>query len=218
MQGNKNTYIGLIDTLSEKEDLFLEKFTGTRDSNFIKCLLVTSDIEDFLAKLKDWQPIKYLFVDIDLSDKKAIDLLRKLKEKIPNTEIILYTKHEDKNKFMTAINNGMIGYILKNSTCKELQDYIQILNEGGTVLPSKTLKELVLYIAKSHMEHNVNLKPRELQVLKYLAEGWTYKKIGEKLKITENGVGHYIRRIYKILNVHSKGEAINIYYNTIKKR
>ncbi len=213
MVTNKHTFIALIDDLPQIREAFLTHFLGTEDDNYTKCISTSHSVEDFCANFKDWQPIKYLFLDIDLPGKSGLEALQELREKMPNTEIIMYTMFEDRSKLMLAFNLGASGYILKDATMQDVQGYIKILNEGGAALSPKMAKYMISYIANTGKSTVLSLNPRETQVLKFLAEGWSYKMIAQKLKITEDGVGHYIRRIYKALDVHSKGEAIKVYYD-----
>jgi DNA-binding NarL/FixJ family response regulator len=213
MSSNKTTFIALIDDLPQVREAFNLHFLGTEKDNFTKCLIASPSIEEFLTTVKDWQPIKYLFLDIDLPGKSGLEALEEIKEKMPDTEVIMYTMFEDKSKLMLAFNLGASGYILKDATMEDVQEYINVLNEGGAALSPKMAKYMIAYIANTSKSTVLNLNPRETQVLKFLAEGWSYKMIAQKLKITEDGVGHYIRRIYKALNVHSKGEAIKIFYD-----
>lgn len=213
MSLNKMTYIALIDDLPEIRESFTSHFLGTENDNFNKCLIASPSIEEFLKAVKNWQPIKYLFLDIDLPGKSGLEGIEEIKEKLPETEVIMYTMFEDKSKLMMAFNLGASGYILKDTTMQDVQTYIGTLDDGGAALSPKMAKYMIAFIASTSKSTVLNLNPRETQVLKFLAEGWSYKMIAMKLKITEDGVGHYIRRIYKALNVHSKGEAIKIFYD-----
>jgi DNA-binding NarL/FixJ family response regulator len=213
MASNKTTFIALIDDLQQVREDFNAHFLGTEKDNFTKCLLTSPSIEAFLTTVKNWQPIKYLFLDIDLPGKSGLEALEEIREKLPDTDIIMYTMFEDKSKLMMAFNLGASGYILKDSTMEDIQAYIGVLNGGGAALSPKMAKYMIAYIAGTAKTTILSLNPRETQVLKFLAEGWSYKMIAQKLKITEDGVGHYIRRIYKALNVHSKGAAIKIFYD-----
>jgi DNA-binding NarL/FixJ family response regulator len=213
MSSNKTTHIALINNLPQIREKFTTHFSGEKQNNFTKCLIASPSIEEFFTAVKDWHSIKYLFLDIDLPDRSGLDVLEDIKEKMPKTEVIIYTMFEDKSKLMLAFNLGASGYILKDTSMEDVQDYINILNEGGAALSPKMTKYMISYIANMGKSTVLNLNPRETQVLKFLAEGWSYKMIAQKFKITENGVGHYIRRIYKSLDVHSKGEAVKIFYD-----
>ena len=213
MSSNKITFIALIDDLLSIREAFLSHFSGTENDTLTKCLIASPSVEDFMATVKEWQPIKYLFLDIDLPGKSGLEALPEIKAKLPDTEVIMYTMFEDKSKLMLAFNLGATGYILKDAMMDDVQDYINILNEGGAALSPKMAKYMIAYFANTGKPTVLSLNPRETQVLKFLAEGWSYKMIAQKLKISEDGVGHYIRRIYKALNVHSKGEAVKIFYD-----
>ena len=210
---SKQTYIALVEDLAYIRSNFVEYFNGSEENGNIKCLMTADSVEDFWEKFKDWQPIQYLFLDIDLPGKSGLEALSEIREKMPNTEVVMYTMFEDRSKLMLAFSLGATGYILKDTSVEEIEKYVKILNDGGAALSPKMAKYMINYIAETQKTSVLSLNPRETQVLKYLSEGASYRMIAEKLKITEDGVGHYIRRLYKSLNVHSKGEAIKVFYD-----
>ena len=57
-----------------------------------------------------------------------------------------------------------------------------------------------------------DLNDKEYQILELLAEGWSYKLIDDKSNLSIDGVRFYIKRIYRALNINSKGEALRLYY------
>ena len=167
MSSNKSIYIALIDDLPQIREAFTTHFSGTESNDFTKCLIASSSVEEFLTTVKDWQPIKYLFLDIDLPGKSGLEGLEEIREKMPDTEVIMYTMFEDKSKLMLAFNLGVSGYILKDASMEDIQAYIKILNEGGAALSPKMAKYMITYIANTSKSTVLNLNPRETQVLKF---------------------------------------------------
>lgn len=53
------------------------------------------------------------------------------------------------------------------------------------------------------------LTPQEVRLLKFLAEGYSYRAAADQLHISVNTVRNYIRSIYEKLHVHSKSEAVS---------
>ena len=76
--------------------------------------------------------------------------------------------------------------------------------------PSIASKVLRMVKGKYLPEHHENfmLTERELEVLKYLVEGLSYKMIADECEISTETVNNHIKNIYRKLQVHSKGEAI----------
>ena len=121
------------------------------------------------------------------------------------------TIFEDDEKVFHSICNGAEGYILKNTPPSQILEAIREIHEGGAPMtPSIASKVLAMFKSgKSYVkDETYNLTDRELEVLKYLVDGMSYKMIAETCFISADTVNGHIKNIYKKLQVHSKSEAV----------
>jgi DNA-binding NarL/FixJ family response regulator len=100
--------------------------------------------------------------------------------------------------------------MLKRTTQAELLDAIREVHRGGSPMTTHIARKVVqtLQQAPAPSQAAEALSPREQEVLDYLAKGFLYKEIADKLGIGYETVHTYIRRIYEKLQVRTRTEAV----------
>jgi DNA-binding NarL/FixJ family response regulator len=124
---------------------------------------------------------------------------------------MMETIFEDDEKVFKCICNGAEGYILKNTPPVQILEAIREIHEGGAPMtPSIARKVLAMFKSGTSFsrDESYNLTDRELEVLKYLVNGMSYKLVADKCFVTLDTVRSHVKSIYKKLQVHSKSEAV----------
>lgn len=158
-----------------------------------------------------------LLVDLLLPDGSGIDIIRRASQNNPQSEIIVVTAVSDDLNVVSAIEAGATGYILKESSPTDIVDCIHLLLAGGSPV-SPTVARSVLRAIHKHsvgttpapkVTPEINpLSQRETEILQLLAKGMSFNEIGEILAISPHTVTAHIKKIYRKLQVHSRGEAV----------
>ncbi|MDZ7766488.1 MAG: response regulator transcription factor [Melioribacteraceae bacterium] len=133
--------------------------------------------------------------------------LIKIKEALPEVEVVMLTVHQDDEKIFKCLKNGASGYILKNAPLSEIKDYIDILSSGGAPMSPQIARKVVDFF-QPHKKLEKPLTERENDVVNALVEGLSYKLIASKLDISIDTVRQHIRNVYRKLSVNSKAEVI----------
>ncbi|MDA7533949.1 response regulator transcription factor [Akkermansiaceae bacterium] len=156
------------------------------------------------------KPPNVILLDINLPGKSGIECIRELKNKCPNTEIIMLTAYEEEDNIFNALREGASGYLLKTSTPEELFAAIRDVHSGGAPFSSHIARKVTRYFRQDReiREENESLSPREREVLQLLSSGYIYKEVADQLNITLETVRTYVKRICVKLHVRSKVEAI----------
>src|ERR1035437_356058 len=151
-----------------------------------------------------------VLMDINLPGMSGIDCIAKLKTQMPGLRVLLLTTYEDSHLIFNSLRAGASGYILKNKSSAELLAAIQQVHEGGAPMSMRIARKVVAFFNQlpGPVPESERLSEREAQVLAALAKGLLYKEIGNQLKISENTVRTYIKRIYEKLHVNSRTEAV----------
>jgi len=136
--------------------------------------------------------------------------VRRLKPKLPATQIIMLTVYQNTEHIFNALAAGATGYLLKQTPPDELLAAIRNVYEGGSPMSSHIARKIVQSFQRpvSPARAEENLSPREAQVLDLLAKGYLYKEIAETMKVTYATVHTHIRHIYEKLHVRSRTEAV----------
>ncbi len=170
--------------------------------------------EDALAGLPKVKP-DVVLMDINLPGINGVECVRKLKQILPQTQVMMLTVYEDTENIFNALAAGANGYMLKRTPTKELIEAIREVNRGGSPMTTHIARLVVQSFQKPVAVAPAggggelsDLSEREQQVLDLLAQGLIYKEIAEKLNIGYETVHTYIRRIYEKLQVRTRTEAV----------
>ena len=158
-----------------------------------------------------------VLMDINLGGINGIEVVRKLKEDLPEILFMMCTVYEEDEKIFEALNAGASGYILKKTAPDKLLDAIKELHEGGAPMSSQIAKKVVAIFKNksfgsvSHDSLDV-LSRREKEILESLSKGLLYREIAEQLFISPQTVRKHVYHIYEKLHVGTRIEAVNKYF------
>jgi DNA-binding NarL/FixJ family response regulator len=149
-------------------------------------------------------------MDINLPGMNGVECVRLLKQKLPDTQVIMLTVYEDTENIFNALAAGATGYLLKRTSSAELLAAIKEVVEGGSPMTAHIARKVVQSFQKPvpAPSPTEELTPREKEVLDYLAQGFLYKEIADKIGISYETVRTHIRRIYEKLQVRTRTQAV----------
>lgn len=154
-----------------------------------------------------------VLMDIDLPGANGIEATATLKAISPQTQVMMLTVFDDEERIFQAIRNGASGYLLKNTPPAEIIQAIFDVHRGGSPMTANVARKVLQFFhrqpsVKDAGNDDYRLSPRELDILKGLVKGYSYKLIADDLEISIDTVRSHIRHIYDKLQVNSKTEAI----------
>lgn len=154
-------------------------------------------------------PPDIAIVDINLPGKSGIELIRQL-GKSSTIQCMVCSMHDDDEHIMRALENGAVGYILKDSSVLQIHNALLELVKGGAPMSPYIASRVISFFKKPKIkEESALLSKREQEVLQLLAQGLQYKEIAERLFLSLETVKKHMRNIYQKLHVQNKVEAIN---------
>ncbi|MBC7568773.1 MAG: response regulator transcription factor [Spirosoma sp.] len=163
------------------------------------------------AQTAELQP-DVVLMDIDLPGMSGIEATLRLHRQFPAVDVLILTVFDDDGQVFDAIRAGATGYLLKRTPPGRILDAIREVYEGGAPMSPAIARRVMQSLhPTSSMRELEQLSSRELDVLKLLAQGRSYKLVAAELGIGLETVRTYIRRIYEKLHVHSVTEAIARY-------
>ncbi len=167
------------------------------------------DCRNILKHCENERP-DIIIMDIDMPHLSGIDATRLVKDAYPEIDVMMLTVFEDREKIFDALCAGATGYLLKKmSAVQIIESIIELANGGSPMSGEIARKVLEFFTHPGKMEKNTyDLSKRELDVLKRLIAGDSYKMIGKSCNITVGTVCSHIHNIYHKLAVNSKSEAI----------
>lgn len=175
----------------------------------LRCIGAYSTAEEALKALEKTVP-DVLLMDIGLPGMSGIEGVRIMKSKHPSVDVLMHTVYDDDDKIFQSICAGASGYVLKNVESSELIRAIQEIRNGAPMSASIARRVLSMVRGKEEAQTtDMNLTPREMDILQLLVEGSSYKSVADKLFISPSTVQSHIKRIYQKLQVHSKSAAVS---------
>lgn len=156
-----------------------------------------------------------LVTDVELGGATVFPIVEKAVTLRPNLNVLCYTNRSEPNFIMNAIRAGALGYVLRNSQ-ESLDNCVRLINGGGSPMsPAVTRHVLRAMQMKKNSEPLVaatndapDISTREREILELLAKGIPFAEIGTILMISPHTVTAHIKKIYRKLQVHSRGEAV----------
>ncbi|HSK18900.1 MAG TPA: response regulator transcription factor [Longimicrobiales bacterium] len=159
-----------------------------------------------------------VLMDIDLPGMNGIACTRQIKQRRPNTAVVVLTVFEERATIVEAICAGADGYLLKRTTAAELLSQLRAIAQGGAPISAgvaRTVLDLVRRLGPpvpgngAARAGSFELTERELDVLRCLVQGMSYKRTAQQLDISLDTVRSHIRSVYSKLQVHSVAEAVS---------
>jgi DNA-binding NarL/FixJ family response regulator len=155
-----------------------------------------------------------LLVDLGLPDESGVRLIHAARQLGSDTQAMVITVFADEQHVMQAIQAGARGYLLKDGSAAYMARSILQLVAGGSPMSAPIARYLLRYFqAPEHAPEQPaaeapRLTPRESEVLKLLAKGFTFDEIGGVLEISSHTVTTHVRHIYRKLEVSSRSQAV----------
>ena len=149
-------------------------------------------------------------LDISMPGMNGLDLARRLAEDCPTVKIITMTVHEDRAYVQSLLQAGARGYLLKRSAAEELVRAVRAVADGGLYLDpavaGKVLGEASPGAAKPDADGE--LSPREADVLRFTAQGFSNKEIAGRLDVSVKTVETYKARASEKLGIRTRAEIV----------
>lgn len=148
-----------------------------------------------------------LILDISMPEGSGLPVIEKIKFDSPHTKTVVLTMHSDIEWIKSAISAGAVGYIVKKYAESELLMAIRSVRQGIPFIKTADESELIQKDS-SNLSEDTSLSDRELEVLKYIAYGYTYDEIAKKLFVSTKSVETYRGRIAKKLNLDTRAKMV----------
>ncbi len=174
-----------------------------------RCISDFSNVETALKNLPhEWPNV--LLMDINLPKMSGIECVSKLKAMRPQLQVIMLTVYVESEKIFQSLMAGASGYLIKQTPPAEIINAIMEMHRGGSPMSSQIARKVVQYIQQLEQPRaeTASLSKREHEILAYLAKGFQYKEIADKLSISIETVHVHVRHIYEKLHVRSRTEAV----------
>lgn len=164
--------------------------------------------EDALAA-DPWARCDLLLVDIELPGLSGVELIDKVHRQHPELQALVHTISEDREVVFAAIKAGAMGYLLKGGSPRELIESLRSIHAGGAPMSPRIARKVLSELrAPAGNTAEAGLSQREVDVLKGIAQGLSYKEIADSLGRSPHTVHAHIKSAYEKLQAANRIAAL----------
>lgn len=152
-----------------------------------------------------------ILLDLSMPGPSGIEVARELRQKLPKVQILVLTVHEDETLLQEAIRAGASGYILKRAVESELIDAIRAVSRGEVYVHPAMTRALLNTLAPAPTAQGASaepLTPREIEVLRLIAQGHTNRQMADLLNISIRTVESHRSNLMNKLSLRSRVELV----------
>jgi DNA-binding NarL/FixJ family response regulator len=149
-----------------------------------------------------------LLLDIGLPGISGIEAIPLILEKMPELNIVMLTTYEEEDVIVKALCAGACSYISKKASLEEIVEALRIVAAGGSYMSPSIAREIVNHLMGGRVSKATILTDRQKEILEKLVDGKSYQTIASELFVSVETVRSHIKKMYKVLHVSNKTEAI----------
>lgn len=147
-----------------------------------------------------------ILMDLMMPVMDGVAATQAIKKQNPQIQIVALTSFQEDELVQNALKAGVVGYLMKNVSARELATAIKSAKEGKITLSTEAAQALVR--ATQQVEKTETLTDREVEVLKLMVEGLNNAEIGERLVVSLSTVKYHISNILMKLGVDNRVAAV----------
>jgi len=174
-----------------------------------RCVCACASGEEALRVIPDHRP-EVILMDIFLPRMSGIECTARLKEQLPETQILILTAMDDQELVFMALEAGADGYLLKRTKPMDLRAALLDVLRGGAPMTSQIARRVIESFRRKARARNesIRLSVREEQILLLLSQGYSNKLIADKLDVSIDTVCSHLKHVFDKLHVNSRTEAV----------
>jgi DNA-binding NarL/FixJ family response regulator len=205
-----NITIGIVEDSAPFRSRLRDFINASAD---LRCTCTFANGATALAGLPARAP-DVVLMDLQLPDTTGVECTFQLKSRLPGTQFMIFTVHEDSEQIFNALKAGASGYLLKRTPPDEILAAIRDLHRGGAPMSPEIARKVVQSFrpapapARAARPEIEALSPRQEEILRLLSQGHTVKEIAEHTGLTVETVRSYLKLVYQKLHVRSRTEAL----------
>jgi DNA-binding NarL/FixJ family response regulator len=152
-------------------------------------------------------------IDISMPDLNGLDLAKRVAEECPDVKLLALTVHEDRAYVQPLLQAGARGYLLKRSAAEDLVRAIRAVAEGGVYLDPAVADKAIADLTRRGGSSGPgavgeDLSPREGEVLRLTAQGFSNKEIAARLDVSVKTVETYKARGAEKLGLRTRADIV----------
>jgi len=154
-----------------------------------------------------------LLLDSTLDALTGLEIVPEVRRCAPHAKLVLIGMDCDKEIFLNAVHEGVVGYVLKDASSKEVTEAVHTVARGGAVCPPELCLTLFQYVCSgvSFREgRRLGLTRREQQLVAFIGRGLTNKEIATQLGLSEHTIKNQVHRLLQKVGVNRRLAVVEL--------
>ncbi len=207
--------------LVDHQPLFLEGLRTLLAMHNIPVVGIAGDGLEGLDKARTLRP-DIILMDVDMPNGDGLEVIRRIKEALPNVQMVMLAVAAEEEHVFEAIKSGASGYLLKSLDVGDFLALLSDLERGEIVLTPAIASKVLTAFARQvggERQNGMNqqagerdpltcLNTRQRTILSLVAQGCTYREVGEELNLSESTIKYHMGSIMRILQLKNRADAV----------
>lgn len=180
-----------------------------------------SSAEEAIQKIKAAKP-EAAIIDLVLGDMNGLELLKQLKELVPDVPILVLSMHDETYYAERCLRAGAMGYIMKKEAIEQVENAVRTILEGKVYLSKAMSEHFLLAVTRSDPARAVSpvlrLTDREFEVLECIGEGMRPREIARKLRLSVKTIETYQAKLKEKLNLKDNSKLFQYALRWVERR
>lgn len=159
-----------------------------------------------------------LLTDSALNSLPDLPAIPQLRKALPELKIVMIGMKEDRETFLRAVGDGIVGYVLEEASALEVVAAVRSAAKGEAVCPPTLCLALFKYVSTQwaqvpslQVRRDLALTRREQQLLEMISRGLTNKEIAAQLNLSEQTVKNHVHRILRKVGASDRLAVVELY-------
>lgn len=150
-----------------------------------------------------------VLMDLRMPHMDGVEATRRIQAQFPETHVLVLTTYSDDESILAALKAGARGYITKDARANDIANALTTISRGETHFDPVVQRRLVALATRERPTGLPDgLTPRELDVLKLIAEGKSNGEIAQQLYITEGTVKTHVNKLFAKAGLRDRAQAV----------
>ncbi|TCC45130.1 response regulator transcription factor [Kribbella capetownensis] len=179
----------------------------------IDVVAAASDGEEAVRLVAEHNP-DVLLVDLRMPKCDGVEATRRVRADHPGTEVVVLTTYSDDESVLSALRAGARGFLTKDADAESIGRALQAAAAGQSILDAEVQRRLIEGAAtpKPADLAGSGLTPREIEVLRLIADGLSNTEIARRLVVSEATVKTHINHLFAKANLRDRAQAVAYAY------
>jgi DNA-binding NarL/FixJ family response regulator len=183
--------------------------TALSSSDDLEVVGEATNGEEAIALAEQTDP-DVVFMDIRMPGIGGLEATKAIRNRNPDTKVILFTVDESRAAVMDAVRAGVSGYLLKDVGADELINAARLVVRGKAVIHPVLTRAFLDEMEHAERRPSTPLSRRESEILQKVAYGSTTKEVARELAISPHTVKTHLERIFEKLGANDRAQAVAI--------